>query len=68
MLFGLEDANDDENEFNYPASQMNKNTRANCEQYCMELKKVIECDVDSIHIDEDVQEKDTNSLPSVLNP
>ncbi|KAJ8420930.1 hypothetical protein Cgig2_017126 [Carnegiea gigantea] len=50
------------------ASQMNKNARAHCEQYCMELKKVIEFDVGSIHIDEDGQGKDSNSLPNVLNP
>ncbi|KAJ8433025.1 hypothetical protein Cgig2_015452 [Carnegiea gigantea] len=41
------------------ASQMNKNARAHCEQYCMELKKAIEFDVDSIHIDEDGQGKDS---------
>ncbi|KAJ8443817.1 hypothetical protein Cgig2_017298 [Carnegiea gigantea] len=50
------------------ASQMNKNARAHCEQYCMELKKVTEFDVGSIHIDEDGQGKDSNLLPNVLNP
>ena len=50
------------------ASQMNKNARAHCEQYCMELKKVIEFDVRAIHIDEDGHGKDSNSLPNVLNP
>ncbi|KAJ8442023.1 hypothetical protein Cgig2_007861 [Carnegiea gigantea] len=50
------------------ASQMNKNATAHCEKYCMELKEVIEFDVGSIHIAEDGQEKDSNSLPNVLNP
>ena len=52
------------------ASQMNKNARAHCEQYCMELKKVIEFDVGSIHIDEDGHGhgKDWNSFLNVLNP
>ncbi|KAJ8453109.1 hypothetical protein Cgig2_014872 [Carnegiea gigantea] len=50
------------------SSQMNKNARAHCEKYFMELKEVIEFDVSSIHFDEDGQGKDLNSLPKVLNP
>ncbi|KAJ8440394.1 LOW QUALITY PROTEIN: hypothetical protein Cgig2_019383 [Carnegiea gigantea] len=50
------------------ASQMNKNVRAQCEKYFMELKELIEFDVGSIHCDEDGQGKDLNSLPNVLNP
>ncbi|KAJ8439439.1 hypothetical protein Cgig2_021553 [Carnegiea gigantea] len=50
------------------ASQRNKNARAHCERYCMELKKVIEFHVGSININEDGQGKDSNSLPNVPNP
>ena len=35
------------------AIQMNKNARAHCEKYLMELKELVEFDVDSIHCNED---------------
>ena len=47
---------------------MNKNARAHCEKYFVELKELIEIDLSSIHCDEDGQGKDLNSLPNVLNP
>ncbi|KAJ8441112.1 hypothetical protein Cgig2_006941 [Carnegiea gigantea] len=49
-------------------SQMNKNARAHCEKYFIELKELIEFIVGSIYCDEDGQRKDLNSLPNVLNP
>ncbi|KAJ8435720.1 hypothetical protein Cgig2_002677 [Carnegiea gigantea] len=49
------------------ASQMNKNAKAHCEKYFMELKELIEFDVRSIHGDKDGEGKDLNSLPNVLN-
>ncbi|KAJ8428960.1 hypothetical protein Cgig2_003291 [Carnegiea gigantea] len=49
-------------------SQVNKNARAHCEKYFMELKELVEFDVGSIHCDKDGQEKVLNSLPNVINP
>ncbi|KAJ8435723.1 hypothetical protein Cgig2_002680 [Carnegiea gigantea] len=42
------------------ASQMNKNARAHCEKYFMELKELMEFDMK--------KGRDLNSLPNVLNP
>ncbi|KAJ8434606.1 hypothetical protein Cgig2_025032 [Carnegiea gigantea] len=43
------------------ASQMNMNTRAHCEKYFIERKKLIELDVRSIHCEENGQGKSLNS-------
>ena len=49
-------------------SQLNKNTRANCERYFNELKELVEVDVEFICCDGDEYDEKGKSSKDVLNP
>ena len=67
LLFSLEDANDEEMNSLITASQLNKNTRANCEKNFNELKQLVELDVRSIYCDVDEHVENVNSSKDVFN-
>ena len=50
------------------ASQLNKNTRANCEKYFNELKDLVKVNVRSICCDRDEHVGNEKSSKDVLNP
>jgi len=68
LLFCLEDANDEKNEFISYSWSTEKNARANCEQYFNKFNELIELDVGSINCDRDGYEGNLNFSRNVLNP